>query len=65
MVHAKVAKMKRKERKIFILNYLYFADFAKSLRSLRGIRLLIHPLFLRKSLFLLQYISVFHVFKSK
>ncbi len=30
MVHAKVAKMKRKERKVFISNYLHFADFANS-----------------------------------
>jgi hypothetical protein len=43
MVRAKVAKMKRKERKIFILKYLYFVCFAKSLCSLRGLRLLIQP----------------------
>ncbi len=44
MVHAKNAKMKRKERKTLILKYLYFVGFAKSLRFLRGIRLLIQPL---------------------
>jgi hypothetical protein len=34
MVHAKIAKMKRKERKIFILNIL---------RTLRGKGLLLQP----------------------
>jgi hypothetical protein len=49
MVHAKAAKMKRKERKIFISNYLHFADFADSLRSLRGIRILIHQHYRKKN----------------
>jgi hypothetical protein len=36
--------LKRKERKMFILNYLRLACFANFLRSLREYKLLIHAL---------------------